>query len=102
MLLENVKSLCKSRGITIWRLENLISIGNGCIARWDKGFPNSDSLVKVADYFGVSTDYLLGRDRTWLSADGQLIATVFDLLPNQKQDLVKQYVKLLQLEEKNN
>jgi len=98
MLLENVKNLCKSRGTSIWKLEYMLCIGNGCIARWATGSPSTKSLKKVADYFGVSTDYLLGRDDTLLSADGQVIAVAFDALSVTKQDLVKRYINLLREE----
>jgi hypothetical protein len=98
MLLENVKSLCKSRGTSIWKLERKLAIGNGCIVRWANGLPNSDNLIKVADYFGVSIDYLLGRDENPLSADGQVIGIVFDSLSATKKSLVKQYMNLLKTE----
>ena len=98
MLLENVKDLCESRGITIWKLEYILSIGNGCIVRWAKTMPSAKNLKKIADYFGVTTDYLLGRDETHLSADSQIIAAQFDSLPETKQNLVKQYLELMKTE----
>ncbi|EIW2091286.1 helix-turn-helix transcriptional regulator, partial [Enterococcus faecalis] len=36
-------------------------IGENSLYRWDKTSPQSDKLQKVADFFDVSTDYLLGR-----------------------------------------
>lgn len=99
MLLENVRSLCKSRGTSIWKLENILSIGNGCIVRWAKGSANMCNLIKVANYFDVSIDYLLGRECNLFSADGQMVAVSFDALSTAKQDLVKQYINLLQAEE---
>ena len=39
--------------------ENWIS--NGQIRRWDNSSPKIENIQKVADYFDVSTDYLLGR-----------------------------------------
>ena len=39
-----------------------MGFGNGTIVKWDKASPNSEKLSKVADYFHVSVDYLLGRD----------------------------------------
>lgn len=98
MLLENVKALCKSKGITIWKLEYNLSIGNGCIVRWGKTMPSAKNLKKVADYFGVTMDFLLGRDGTCLSADSRIIAAEFDLLPESKQNLVKQYLELMKTE----
>ena len=98
MLLENVRSLCKSRGTSIWKLENILSIGNGCIVRWKNGSANTCNLKKVADYFEVSIDYLLGRECTLFSADGQMVAVSFDALSTAKQDLVKQYINLIKTE----
>ena len=61
MILEKIESLCKSRGITIAKLEKECGIGNGTIARWDKSFPRTDNLKKVADFLGVSIEFLLER-----------------------------------------
>lgn len=39
-----------------------LSIASGSITKWKNGStPNSKSLSKIADYFGVTTDYLLGN-----------------------------------------
>lgn len=43
-------------------LERQIGISNGTINKWDKAAPSSKSLEKVAKFFSVSTDYLLGKD----------------------------------------
>lgn len=59
MLLEKIKKLCADRGITIHRIEVDCKIGNGTISAWDKSRPQSDTLLKVAEYFGVSMEYLL-------------------------------------------
>lgn len=60
-LYDRVKELCSERGISIRQLEIRLGIGNGIIARWKTSIPNSERLDKVADFFGVSTDYLLGK-----------------------------------------
>lgn len=57
---DRVKALCEKRGITIKALERNLGIGNGTIAYWKKGSPKTSSLNVVAEYFGVSVDYLLG------------------------------------------
>jgi transcriptional regulator with XRE-family HTH domain len=44
-------------------LERKMDFGNGTIRRWDTTTPSGDKLLKVADYFNVSVDYLLGRDK---------------------------------------
>lgn len=61
MLKEKIKELCLQNGTTVQKLEDTLNIGNGVISRWDKSSPKAENLEKIADYFGVSVDYLLGR-----------------------------------------
>lgn len=58
---ERIKILAKEHNISIAELERKTGISNGQIAKWDVRSPKSDNLEKVANYFHVSTDYLLGR-----------------------------------------
>lgn len=59
MILKRIESLCKSRGITISKLEKECGIGNGTIARWNKSFPRTDNLKKVADFLEISIECLV-------------------------------------------
>lgn len=59
--LDRVKILCKERGITVPILEERLNIPNNTIYQWKSRTPGTDRLEKVADYFNVSVDYLLGR-----------------------------------------
>jgi transcriptional regulator with XRE-family HTH domain len=57
-----IKKLCKEKDISPAELERKLELANASIARWEKGAsPNSSALERIADYFHVSTDYLLGR-----------------------------------------
>lgn len=60
-LVRRIKLLCDERKVTFAEVEREIGISNGQIRRWDNVSPKSETLQKVADYFDVSTDYLLGR-----------------------------------------
>lgn len=60
---ERVRELANKRRITIAELERTLKIANGTIGKWDKQNPSIEPLTKIADYFGVSTDYLLGREQ---------------------------------------
>ncbi len=84
-LYDRIKALADTQKISIRRLEENIGFGNGTINRWRKNTPGVDKLSKVADYFKVSTDYLLGRtdDKTALSSKemsdiGQLADRMLD------------------------
>lgn len=60
-LYETIQKLCKSRNITIAALERECELGNATIKKWANSTPSGDRLAKVADHFGVTVDYLLGR-----------------------------------------
>lgn len=42
-----------------------VGVSKGIVSMWENGLrePNMDSLIKLADYFGVSIDYLVGRTK---------------------------------------
>ncbi|HIW72671.1 MAG TPA: helix-turn-helix domain-containing protein [Candidatus Levilactobacillus faecigallinarum] len=58
---QRIKKLASQRHLSIAELERTLKLSNGSISKWDKSMPNSKYLAIVADYFSVSTDYLLGR-----------------------------------------
>ncbi|MBE7387869.1 helix-turn-helix transcriptional regulator [Ligilactobacillus salivarius] len=61
---ERIKLLAEKQKISIRKVEEDLGFGNGTLNRWRKNTPGADKLSKVADYFGVTTDYLLGRTET--------------------------------------
>lgn len=60
-IVKKIKDLAYEKGISIAALERKIGLANGAIYKWDKSSPTIDKLSKVANYFNVSTDYLLGK-----------------------------------------
>lgn len=63
-LVERIRALANQEGMNLPELEVKLGLGNGTISRWNKSKPNTDKLITIADYFNVSTDYLLGRELT--------------------------------------
>jgi len=61
-LISRIKELCKERRITVAQLEQECGLGKKTIANWGKSSPSVDKLSKIADYFGVSIDFLLDRE----------------------------------------
>ena len=57
---ERVKNICKERKIPISKLEKDLGFSNGYIAQLRKGTFPADRLALIANYFGVTTTYLLG------------------------------------------
>lgn len=60
---SNLKAARKKSGKTQKEVAEGIGIGQGTYKNYETGArePNGDTLVAIANYFGVSTDYLLGR-----------------------------------------
>jgi transcriptional regulator with XRE-family HTH domain len=58
---DRLKILCDEQGISINKLEENIDLGRNTLYSWKKKIPSGANLLKVAEYFNVSTDYLLGR-----------------------------------------
>lgn len=56
-----VKKLVDERRTSIVKLEEDLGFSRNSLYAWKKSKPSVDKLQKVADYFNVSTDYLLGR-----------------------------------------
>lgn len=58
-MLERIKELVASQGITIAELERRAGVSNATIARWGKAVPTADKLQKVAQLLGTTMDYLI-------------------------------------------
>lgn len=58
-----LKQLRKSRKLNQATLAEALGMSQATITSWENGkrIPDIEMLVKLADYFGVTTDYLLGR-----------------------------------------
>lgn len=62
MFYSRLTSLCAERGVKITNVVSELHMGSGNLSNWKSGrMPRGESLSKLADYFHVSTDYLLGR-----------------------------------------
>ena len=73
-LRDVIKDLAMKKKISVAELERTLGFGNGSISKWNKQSPSVDKLNKVADYFDVSVDYLLGRTNTRSKKDNSKVA----------------------------
>lgn len=70
---ETIKALRKNRGLSQVDLAKDLHVTKQCISNWENGniAPSVDMLIKIARYFSVSTDYLLGIDnRRYIETTG--------------------------------
>jgi len=81
---ERILQLVERNGITAAQLLRETNLPSSSISTWRKGLakPSSDAIVKIASYFGVSTDFLLtGREhKDAITLEGSPLTTPPELL----------------------
>ena len=65
-LCENIRRFRQAKGLNQVQLAKALNITKQCVSNWenDNVVPSVEMLIKLADFFGVTTDLLLGRDQT--------------------------------------
>lgn len=58
-LLDNIKLLCKKKGVSQRKMEQDLGISNGSSSKWENSSPSADVLQKLSSYFNVSINYLV-------------------------------------------
>ena len=100
-----LKELRENKKLSQKQLAADLHISQSTVGMWESGKrePNFEMLTKLADYFNVSTDYLIGNSDTPTpkSLDEQLEGVEFalfgevkDLTDDQKRDILN-YVKFV-------
>ncbi len=61
---ERLKELRIDKGLSQFELAKDLAVSQRSISSWETGFrqPDFETLGKIAKYFGVTTDYMLGLD----------------------------------------
>lgn len=61
-ILDRINQMCKEKGVSRRQMEQEAGLGSGASSKWKGGFiPRQNTLQKVADFFGVSIEYLKGE-----------------------------------------
>ena len=64
MFYERLNTICNENNITVTKLLKDLNLSTSKGTAWKNGsIPNGDTLSKIADYFDVSVDYLLGVEK---------------------------------------
>lgn len=96
---ESIQYLCQENNMSISRLEKELGFGNRTIGKWNKAAPSVDKLIKVANYFHVSLDWLTGLDKAnkpepvdvYIRKSGQLPAGGLLQLSADERAMIKKY-----------
>lgn len=65
MFANRLSYLRRGQGISQSQLADKLGVKKQSVSNWENGniMPSVDMVIKTADYFSVSVDYLLGRDK---------------------------------------
>lgn len=74
-LSNRLRELRKSKGLTQTQLQDKLDINRGTLASYEKGttLPSYENGTKLADFYGVPVDYLLGLDRRKSHPDSPML-----------------------------
>jgi len=96
-----VKSLCEEQKLSIVELEERLNFSRNSLYSWKKNKPSSEKLEKVADYFNVSVDYILGRtDNKHLDEPNTIAAHMDDDLTEEEIADIKEYIEFIKSKRK--
>ncbi|WP_334116026.1 helix-turn-helix domain-containing protein [Streptococcus parasuis] len=59
MIYDKIKQIVSAKGISIYRIEKDLDLGNGVISKWNNSSPSAKTLKEVADYLNVPLGKLL-------------------------------------------
>ena len=97
--------LCEAKGVSCKKAAVEIGLSNSITTKWKKtgATPSGDTLSKIADYFGVTTDFLLGTEtkKEPLAINGEKLSDaevdlieLFRQVPEDQQQLVLQMIRV--------
>ena len=91
MFFDRYSALCKGKGKTPTGVALELNVSRATVNYWKNGnVPKQETLIKIADYFEVSVDYLLENEsKASLDAFGD-DALRFALYGNDSEDITKE------------
>jgi transcriptional regulator with XRE-family HTH domain len=96
--LENLTLLRKEKRLSQADLAQIFNVAQNTVSNWENGErePDNITLVRLAEYFGVSTDYLLGKTIVRRPIETVAAHREDDFrneLPPEKQEEIERFIK---------
>lgn len=70
---DRLNALIKAKGLSQRKLEIELGLSNGAISKWKKYSPNAEKVQMLAEYFGVTLEYLMTGEDTRYSDEDALM-----------------------------
>ena len=100
MFFDILSELCQQKGISPYKACTDMGLNRSAVAKWKNGAtPNGATIAKMADYFGVSTDFLLGGEKEKPAAQSSeprdpLIAELISYAEGADEDGVRMLIEM--------
>ena len=104
MFWETFVRLCNEKGTRPNPVAKELGIASGTLTWWKNGrIPSSSTLHKIADYFGVTVEYLLGKEEKGAKKENPSVEEEFKIalfggkenVSEEKWDQIMNYAKFL-------
>lgn len=109
MFYERYSELCKSIGKTTGTVAQELGVSKSASSAWKtmKRTPSAETVKKIADYFGVTTDYLLGTSDIQKDEADEMaymleeirknpeLRTMFSITRNATPEQLRQYINVI-------
>lgn len=100
-----IRELRESRKIKQKEMAEYLQVPNNTYNQWENGKrqPDNDMLIKIAKYYNVTIDYLLGAEdnkkspsNDGLAPDEQAVLSIYRMTPQEKRlDFIRQLINLI-------
>ncbi|WLD27617.1 MULTISPECIES: helix-turn-helix domain-containing protein [Clostridioides] len=79
---DRIKQLRENMNLSREELSNKINISYSALSKYETNnrFPDKVTLNKIADFFDVSTDYLLGRNKNISNEEDEEVKELVDII----------------------
>lgn len=59
VIYDKIKEIASEKGISIYKIEKDLNLGNGAISKWNISSPSAITLKSIANYLNVRLEQLL-------------------------------------------
>ena len=89
MFYDILQGLCRKRGLTVTAALQIMGVSSGNISHWKKGrLPKGKTLRRMAQFFDVSIDFLIGDKQRLLAAQQERLLSLFANVPEARRESV--------------
>ena len=106
MMYERFKSLCEKKGVTISAALKDLGIAKGMAANWRtrNSLPSGQNAIKIAEYFGITTDEVLGHElpvdyEVQIAPNEKILIETYRNMDEATKVHLANYIKLLESEQ---